>query len=207
MYGGLKDDIRKSLNKAKNEFEEKYQNRLYESLARAMSKNPSDINFANTILYLDDYITAKANGQRIPYTFDFQTETLIDEYFTHYYERGLFGDTALTRVFTSSYFTNLGKELLAKHAALTEGKDADKFIRELKHAVHISNDQTFAAVMHQLGERHGPRPSFARQVDWVFFERGGEFYVKTESDGHPLRLEGNANEAGEVELGIFMEYL
>lgn len=207
LYPGLKDSIKNNMNKARVEFEGKYRTKLYDSLAKAMNKNPTNINFENAVLYLDDYITAKANGQQVPYTLDSQTESLVDEYYTYYFERGLFGDATLTRVFTSSYFTNLGKELLAKHAALTDGRNADRFVRALKHAVHVSNDQTFAAVMHQLGERHGPRPSFARQVDWILFERGGEFYVKAESAGRPLRLEGNANEAGEVELGIFIEYV
>ena len=61
--------------------------------------------------------------------------------------------------------------------------------------------------MHQLGERHNSRPSFFQQINWIFFDRGGEFNVKAESSGRPLRLEGNANEAGETELSIFIEYL
>ena len=207
LYPGQKDIIKKNIGLAAEKFERKYSNRLYLSLANAMDKDPADINFSNAIFYLDDYITAKANGQRIPYTLDQQTENLIDEYYAYYYEQGLFADSAVARLFTSSYFINLGKELLSKHVAITEGQENDKFIRNLKHAVHVGNDQTFVAIMHQLGERHNFRPNFSQQINWIFFERGGEFYVKAETDGRTLKLEGNANEAGEVELSIFFEYL
>ena len=207
LYPGQKDLIKRKINDAKDDFERMYGKRLYQALAEAKDKDPNDINSSNAIFYLDDYITAKANVQRIPYTLDPQTEDLINEYYTYYYERGIFGDHAVARLFTSSYFTNLGKELLSKHSALTEGQDNDKFIRNLKHSLYVGNDQTFVAIMHQLGERHKSRPSFSQQINWIFFDRRGEFYVKAESGGRPLRLEGNANEAGETELSIFIEYL
>ena len=164
LYPGQKDLIKRKINDAKDDFERMYSKRLYQALAEAMNKDPNYIIFSNAIFYLDDYITAKANGQRIPYTLDPQTEDLINEYYTYYYERGIFGDHAVARLFTSSYFTNLGKELLSKHTALTEGQDNDKFIRNLKHSIHVGNDQTFVAIMHQLGECHNSRLSFSLQI-------------------------------------------
>lgn len=207
LYSGLKNTVTENMKKAKDEFEMKYNKNLYEKIAKAMNKDSSKVNFYNTIHYLDDYITAKANSKSTPYSFDAQTDSLIDEYYMHYYEKGLFRDDKLNRVFTSAYLTNLGKEILAKHELLTKGKDKGKHIETLKHAVHVGNDQTYIAVLHMLGERHHYKPSFSQQLNWILFERNDEYYVKAEANGKPLKLDGNANEAGEMEVTVFFEYL
>ena len=172
-----------------------------------MNKDPRDINFANTLLYLDDYMSAKENDKSTGYGLSSSTKNLVVEYYKHYYRDGYFRDEAVNKMFTDGYFRNLGKELLMKHQGITENKYGGTFINSLNHTVHIGNHQTFVAILHQLGERRDYTLDFAQKIDWELFDRNGVFYVRGTVNGEPLELEGNANSRGEVEFSIFFEYL
>jgi len=207
MYSGQQNKIKKQLNDAANEFEGKYGNRLYEDMGLSMQKDYRHINFGNAIFYLDDYIVAKANGKGVPYEFDLETQDLINQYYKQYYQYGYFRDENLNRVFTDSYFTNLGKEVLLKYENVKNRNNRDKFVNNLLTSVHIANHQTYVAVMHQLGERNDYTPDFGQKIDWTLIDRNGEYYVRASANGRPLFLEGNANTAGEIEIGAFFKYL
>ena len=172
-----------------------------------MNKDPRDINFANTLLYLDDYMSAKENDKSTGYGLSSSTKNLVVEYYKHYYRDGYFRDEAVNKMFTDGYFRNLGKELLMKHQGITENKYGGTFINSLNHTVHIGNHQTFVAILHQLGERRDYTLDFAQKIDWELFDRNGVFYVRGTVNGEPLELEGNSNSRGEVEFSIFFEYL
>lgn len=206
MYPGQKSTINDQLNYAKNEFEQRYGNRLYEGLSKTMNRKELDFNFASTLMFLDDYMVAQENS-KVTYTLDRQTDDLVSEYYTYYFKNGLFRDEALTRSFTDSYFTNLIQELVMKRNSKDGEYSKGQLIEKLKHSVHVGNHQTYAAILHVLGERDHYRLDFSQIISWEMFERNGNYYVKALLNGKPLDLEGNANDNGEVELSILFDYL
>ena len=206
LYPGQKEKINDQLNQGRREFENKYGSQLYDSLAKKMGRRQSDFNFATTLRYLDDYMAADENSISSSYNLDRQTDDLVTEYYNYYFGRGLFRDEALTRVFTDSYFTNLIQELAMKRNSV-EGEYYDgKLIETLKHSIHIGNHQTYAAILHALGNRDHYRLDFSKPITWELFKRKGNYYVKALNNGNPLELEGNANDNGEVELSTLFEY-
>lgn len=207
LYPGQRDKINDQLNHGRREFENKYGSELYERLARATGRNPDDFNFATTLKYLDDYILSQENSASSRYSVDRDTDQLITEYYKHYFGKGLFHDEALTRVFTDAYFSNLIQELSLKRNA-AEGEYYDgKLVEKLQHSVHVGNHQTYAAILHALGERDHYRLDFAKPITWELVKRDNNYYVKALHDGRPLSLEGNADDNGEVELSTLFEYL
>lgn len=207
MYPGIRDKLTKQLLEAKEEFEGKFGERLYHDLAKKMHKGKDQINFSNALLYLDDYLSAIENFKAPGYTFSFETNSLISEYYKYYYGHGYFRDEALTRLFTDAYFTNIGKEIFMKHKALTEGKYVDTFISKMKHSIHIGNHQTYVAILHMLGERSDYKLDFAQRITWNLFKRDDEYYVKVDVNKRALSLGGVANKHGEMKLGTFFEYI
>jgi hypothetical protein len=207
LYPGLRNKLISQLDTARVQFEQRFGNRLYEELGRAMGKDSNRINFANTLLYLDDYMSAKENYKNAGYELSPDTRSLVVEYYKHYYRDGYFRDDAVNKLMTDSYFRNLGKELLLKEKSVNDDKNRGSFIQSLKHIVHVGNHQTFVAILHQLGERSDYTLDFAQKIDWQLFDRNGVSYVKGTVNGYPLDLEGNANSRGEVEFSVFFEYL
>ena len=207
IYKGQSDKMNSQMYDAQKEFEGEYGTKLYDNLAKAMNKDSKDINFGNTIKYLDDYISAKANGKDVPYDLDDETQDLIGKYYAYYYKRGLFRNENLNRVFTDSYFTNLAQELQLKIENIQEDKYEDQFINDLKTSIHISDQQTYLAVLHQIGDQSDYVPKFGQKIDWELIDKSGEYFVKASQNGEPLSLEGNADSDGIVHIDIMFEYL
>ena len=209
-YSTLKFEIIKNLMDAKVVFEREYGDELYKEMSKTMRVDTKNIDFFNAIDYLEDYVTAKYNNMRTPYTFDESTDLLIEVYYTHYFKLGLFKDHAFIRVFTHTYFTNLVEELLLK----SEADQAREYISltnenvdTLGLSLHFGNQLTFLAIMHQLYALEEYFPSFGDELTWTLHYRNGEYWVFGEYDGKRLNLESKANSEGEIKLKDFIRYI
>lgn len=168
------------------------------------------ITFSSAIIYLDDYVTAKYHGKSIPYEFDQDTKNLIQIYYMNYYRDGLFKDPVITKIFTSSYFKNLAKEILLKYE---NDQDQDfvglqnEFIDTLEFSVHFGNHQTFLAMMHQLKQIDDYFPSFSEEITWELFYSAGQYKVRGRYEGKPIQMEGHADINGDVTIDTFLDYM
>jgi len=210
QYPDIKFDLIKNMLEAKIIFEREFGDQLYESLAKFMKTDKSNIDFFNAVEYLEDYVTAKFNKKRTSYTFDPDTDLLIEMYYKHYFRLGLFKDHAYIRVFTHSYFMNLIKEFILKSESDQEliyiGLQ-NIMLDTLGLSLHFGNHLTFLAVMHQLGEVDNYFPSFSDELTWSLYFSGGKYNVKGEYEGRNLILQSKANSEGEIALDDFIIYI
>ena len=210
MYPSLNDNITYNLNEAKILFERKYGDRMYKDMSETIGVDLHLITYSSAILYLDDYVTAKYNGFDVPYEYYQETKNIIQMYYKSYYKNGLFKDPNINKVFTNSYFKSLAKEIILKYENdqdINFGSSDNEYIDTVGLSAHFGNHQTFLAIMHQLGEMDDYFPSYSEQITWELLKSGGQFKVKAEYDGKPMKLEGHANPDGEMSLDDFVNYI
>lgn len=209
-YPSLKFEIIKNLQDAKIVYEREYGDQLYKAMAKTMKIKKEDITFFNAIEYLEDYATAKELKRKTAYTFDPNTDKMIETYYLHYYKLGVFKDHAYIRLFTHAYFSNLVKEFVLKAEADQESIYVgltNEMIDTLGLSLHFGNHLTFLAVMHQLYGLEEYFPSFGDELTWVLYYRAGKYWVYGEYEGERLKLESKANSEGEITLDDFIIYI
>jgi len=96
---------------AGQEFERKYPS-FYEDLKFELDLK-GDVNFVSAMIYLDTYLSSKHNGlgKKI---LNQDTEYTAQQYFRYYYDRGLFSDEEMNRVFTHEYFSSMLHDFYTK---------------------------------------------------------------------------------------------
>ncbi len=171
------DSIRKQ---AFNNFIGVYPN-FVNDLKRALNKQGDDaLTIGNAILYLDYYQMAINDGQtptQASITGDLERQE--KEYYFTFYQKGLLGSRAYTRVLADAYIRHVVEVINLKAKDLTDGSLADKRIHELKASLEFGTKTTWLAVLKVLGQEvYDCGFSFGDTMTWELLKDGSKFSVR-----------------------------
>jgi len=168
---------------------------LYEQMSETLGITQKNLEFKNAHLYLDDYITSKANGKPVP---QFEEQIVADQwiqnYYRKYYYEGLYGDNLdLSRVASNHYFTYVLTSMYAKHK-IAKGELKNDHFDNLKYAQFTGNENSMIAAIKLLNEKSADPvvpPQFGSTLRFELFENGGGYFVKGTLDGKVINMEGD----------------
>ena len=168
---------------------------LYEQMSHNFNVPESDLNFKNAHLYLDDYITSKANGKPVP---QFEEQIVADQwmqsYYRKYYYEGLYGEnTDLSRVASNHFFTYLLTAMYGKYKT-SKGELSSDHYSNLKYSQFTGNENAMVAALKLMKDKSSDPvlpPTFGSTLRYELFEQGGQYYVQGTIDGKTANLEGD----------------
>lgn len=179
---------------------------LYEDMSETFGIPQDKIDFKTAHLYLDDYITAKANGKQTPKFLEpGTTESLIKNYYKDYEYEGKYGpDTSNARVVSNNFFNYVMTSMYGK-TQVDKGTIQNDHYSHLKYAQFIGNENALVAATKMLDIPVTRDPDFGSTLRFELYEAGGENYVKTTYEGKPVAI-GGAND-GIMKYDAFMKLL
>ena len=122
------------------------------------------------MLYLDSYYSARHNNLGNKYL-NYDTERAAAEYFDYYYDKGLFGDEKMNRVFTHAYFSSLLHDMYTKLQNYQDRAYSDKMVSTLKSSLYFGEYKTAATILKQLGEEYDYFPKYGEQITFELYDR------------------------------------
>lgn len=209
QYPSLKNKVVENLKAAEKAYLAKYGDGLFKSLATAFGKGENDLNFQNSLMYLDDYFTAQNNKKDIKFTLDASTKSKLQKYYEFYFKDGFLKEDHINEVFSHAYLSQLLAILNARATAHQSFKDhCSQLISNLRVGLFTGNHLSVAAVLRIFEEDDiDYTPSFASGLAFKLFVRGEAYWVQALYDGEPLKLQGKANNKGEISLEVFSKYI
>ena len=203
-FEGLQADIITQLDMAAEEFEQDYPT-FYGDLRDELSLN-GEIDFISAILYLDTYYSSRHNGLGSK-VLNQETEFAAQQYFKYYYDRGLFGDAEMNRVFTHTYFASMLHDFYTKLQNYQDRAYTDKKISITKASLYFGEHKTVQTILKVLGEDYDYFPLYVDTIEFELYDRDTQPYVHASHNGKPMSLEGHADENGDMMFNIFMDYI
>lgn len=207
MYPGLKKDFDKNLEAASQEFEYKFGSKLFYKLSSLMNVNRGSINFQNIAQYLDDYVSAYANGKSTaPFEFDGETLDMITEYYTFLIKFGLLRDPALNKVIAHPFLYSLLREVLFKAQDDQEINRWEGPCVSSKISLAFGNRLTYLAALRVLNIDKDVlwNPGWGDQLTFELFFEDGEWFVRIFNNNDLVPL---TSRNGNIPLKDFKQYV
>jgi hypothetical protein len=207
MYPGLKRDFDKNLEAASQEFEYKYGSKLFYKLSSLMNVSRGSLNFQNIAQYLDDYVSAYANGKNTaPFEFDGETLDMITEYYTFLIKFGLLRDPALNKVIAHPFLYSLLREVLFKAQDEQEINRWEGPCVSSKISLAFGNRLTYLAALRVLNIDKDVlwNPGWGDQLTFELFFEDGEWYVRIFNNNEIVPL---TSRNGNIPLKDFKQYV
>lgn len=179
---------------------------LYTDMNEGFGIEKDKLNFKTAHLYLDDYVTSKANGKTVPKLLQQETtDSKIKNYYKTYEFEGKYGtDTNDARVVANNFFNYLITSMYGKVQVDKGNLDNDHY-DHLKYAQFIGNENAVVAAAKVLGIPVTSQPDFGSKLRFELYESQGEYFVQSTYDGQPISMGSSSD--GIMKYDDFMNYI
>jgi hypothetical protein len=151
----------------------------------------SGVGYREAKFYVDDYMTAKRQGQTIDPDFKDpdKAQQLMEEFEKSYLYDGVMGTNQVSRVVSADFNQWLTK-LTYEKVQERNGQMKTTMYKDLKHAHLVTYQETIAAIIHNLDPKNTAVPHAGSTLLFEVYSKGGQDYVRATLDGNPIRING-----------------
>lgn len=178
---------------------------LFEDM-KVLGVQQDKVNFKNAHIYLDDYVTSKANKKPVP-SFPEQTVTdqRINNYHKTYLNEGKFGNGLSTSRVASHNFLNYVLTTMYGKVQSLKGNIDNSHYKNLKYSQFVGNENALVSANKMLNYDRADPPNFGDNLRFELYESQGQYYVRTTENGAPVSLAGTSD--GIMTYEAFSNYL
>lgn len=207
MYPGLEKDFNENMKRASSEFESRYGDELYKRLAFSMGRNIGELDFDSVAPFLDDYISAFANGKSTkPFNFNEDTMDLVSRYYYFLIHQGLLRDPALNKVIAHPFLYSLLREILFKAQDYTDIARWEGPCVTSKVSLAFGNRLTYLAALRtlDLDDDVSYNPGWGDQLTFELYQEADQWFVRIYNNNELVR---SISRDGKIPLEQFKTYV
>lgn len=195
--------IQSNLGTASQSLDKTYRDSLFSQLENKFGKTANKLKFENTHYYLEDYLSAKAQGASYPkFTNQASIDKMIEEYERDYYYEGILGGNHVSRVISSPVLNYLLVTTFAK-SETDKNKLNDSKYNKLKYAHFFADEVPFASILKTIGYPQGEAPKPGDTIKFELFTSDGKQFVRSSLNGKQMNF-GGSNQ-GILEVDTFLK--